>query len=140
MKRLLLAFAIAGASLVTLNSCTKEYITNNNFLPSQTMIYEKASGEWKREFSNRLYVDLNVKELTKYYMDQGIVTLAMSQDGEKSFDAIPATINSISYSFNYQLGSIRVYLEDPIMDNGVEINPPSNAVFKVSLTDADWVE
>ncbi|ERJ60796.1 hypothetical protein [Sphingobacterium paucimobilis] len=139
MKRLLLAFAIAGASLVTLNSCTKEYITNN-FVPSQTMIYERVFGDWKRESSNRLYVELSVKELNAYYMDQGIVTLAMSQDGEKSYDAIPATIDGISYSFNYKLGIVRVYLEDPIMDNGVTINPPDKVFFKVSLTDADWVE
>ena len=138
MKRLLLAFAIAGASLITFNSCTKEYITNN-FVPSQTMIYERFAKDWTGS-KNSIYVDLNVKELTQYYMDQGIVTLAMSQDGEKTFQAIPGTIDGISYSFDYQLGSIRVYIEDPIMDNGVTIDPPAKAIFKVSLTDADWVE
>lgn len=138
MKRLLLAFAIAGASLITFNSCTKEYITNN-FVPSQTMIYERVFGDWKGGGKN-WYVDLPVKELTGYYMDQGIVTVAMSDDGEKTYKAIPATIEGISYSFEYNVGKVTVKLQDPLFETGVTITPPDRVFFKVSLTDADWVE
>lgn len=138
MKRILLALAIASASLVTLNSCTKEYITNN-YLPSQTMVYERSASSWQGS-GNRKYLDLPVKELTNYYLQQGIVTVAMSTDDEKSYQAIPATIDAVSYSFDYVIGSVRIYAEDPIMGTGVTITPPNNAVFKVSLTDADFVE
>lgn len=138
MKRILLALAIASASLVTLNSCTKEYITNN-YLPSQTMVYERVANDWKGS-GNRRYIDLPVKELTNYYLQQGIVTVAMSTDDEKSYQAIPATIDAVSYSFDYVVGSVRIFAEDPIMETGIDITVPQSAVFKVSLTDADFVE
>ena len=139
MKKLLLALAIGSASLLTLNSCTKEYIDYYETVPSKTMVYERSANSWQGN-GNRKYIDLPVKELTNYYLKQGIVSVAMSTDDEKSYQAIPATIDGISFSFDYVVGSIRIYAEDPIMEAGINVQVPSNAVFKISLTDADFVQ
>lgn len=136
MKRILLAIAIASASLATMSSCTKEYY---DMVPSKTMIYERSANQWQGT-GNRKYIDLPVKELTSYYLQQGVVSVAMSTDNETSYQAIPATIDAVSFSYDYVVGSIRVYAEDPIMETGVNVTLPANAVFKISLTDADFVE
>ena len=35
MKRILFAIVIASATMLSFNSCTKEYITNENYLPGR---------------------------------------------------------------------------------------------------------
>jgi len=139
MKNILLALAIGSASLLTLNSCTKEYIDYYETVPSKTMVYERSASSWQGS-GNRKYIDLPVKELTQYYLNQGIVTVAMSTDDEKSYQAIPATIDGVSFSFDYVVGSVRIYAEDPIMEAGINVGLPAKAVFKISLTQADFVE
>ncbi|NGM60451.1 hypothetical protein G5B30_00845 [Sphingobacterium sp. SGG-5] len=141
MKQLLLALVVTTASLLTFTSCTKEYITEQyDMVPSKTMIYERSASQWEPDGTARNYIDLPVNELTQYYINQGIVSVAMSVDDEESYFALPMTYEGIAYSFDYVVGSIRIYAQDPIIDAGVTIDPPANAVFKVSLTDADWVE
>ena len=139
MKKLLLALAISGASLLTLNSCTKEYIDYYENVPSKTMVYERSASSWQGT-GNRKFLDLPVKELTKYYLEQGIVTVAMSIDNEQSYQAIPATIDAVSFTYDYVVGSVRIYAEDPIMESGINVGVPNNAVFKISLTEADFVQ
>lgn len=140
MKRILLSFVLATVSAAILSSCTKEYYeTYYDTVPSKTMVYERSASSWQNTSDPaRKYVDLPVQELTQYYLNQGIVTVAMSVDNEESYQAIPATIDAISFSYDYVVGSVRIYAEDPLM--GAAISVPANAVFKVSLTEADWVE
>lgn len=139
MKRILLALVLATASAAVLSSCTKEYYDT---VLSKTMVYERSAGSWQNDPNTpaRKYLDLPVRELTQYYRNQGIVTVAMSVDNEESYQAIPATIDAVSFSYDYVIGSVRIYAEDPLMDDGINVPVPTNAVFKVSLTDADWVE
>lgn len=139
MKRILLALTIGSASLISFTSCTKEYIDYYETVPSKTMIYERTASQWQGSGNTR-YIDLSVPELTSYYLRQGIVSVAFSTNNESTYNAIPATIEAVSYSFDYQVGSIRVYMEDPILDDGITLTPPSHVVFKVSLTDADYIE
>ena len=141
MKKLLLALVVTTASFFAFTSCTKEYYEEYyDMVPSKTMIYERSASQWEPDGSARHYIDLPVGELTQYYVNQGIVSVAMSVDDEESYLALPATYEGIAYSFDYVVGSVRIYAQDPIIDAGVTITPPANAVFKVSLTDADWVE
>lgn len=139
MKKLLLAFTIASASLATLNSCTKEYITNNSYLPSITLVYDILANEWRGPQHNK-YVDLQVKELDKPIMDQGAVTIALSLNGESTFHTIPATIDGVAYSFEYSIGKIKIKAQDPILDNKIDVKIPSKMIFKITLSDADFVK
>lgn len=138
MKKILLALVLVSASVAFLGSCTKEYY---DMVPSKTFIYEKTSTRYPWEGSdNSGYFTLPLPELTQYYVNQGIVTVAISKDNEATYQAMPATINGIAYFYEYWVGQIRVYGEDPIMEEGSYVELPENLVIKVSLTDADWVE
>jgi len=140
MKRLLLALAIATASFVVFTSCTKEYITQEHYdmVPAQTMVYERSAADWEGSGQQK-FLDLSVQEITSYYINQGIVTVALSFNNEQTYQALPATIEGVSYSFEYTVGRVTIFAEDPIMA-GENIPIPTNAVFKISLIDADWVE
>ncbi|MBB2952465.1 hypothetical protein [Sphingobacterium sp. JUb56] len=138
MKRILLALLIGGATLTSLSSCTKEYVTP----VSKTMVYERSANQWQSSgnITKSKYVDLGVPELSNYYVDQGVITLAMSFDNEKTYNAIPATIDGVSYNYDYTTGSIRIYAQDPIFENGTIIEVPTHVFVKVTLTQADYVE
>ncbi len=143
MKRLLLTLTIAATTLAAMTSCTKEYITEEYYdtVPAKTMVYEKTATKYPWQGTdNAAYFTLPVQELTAYYINQGIVSLAISPDNETTYQTIPATINGVAYSYDYKVGSVTIYAEDPIMEDGSRIEVPDNLVIKVSLIDADWVE
>lgn len=138
MKRILLALLIGGATLTSFSSCTKEYITP----VSKTMVYERVANQWQSNgnTTKSKYVDLAVPELTNYYVDQGVITLAMSFDNEKTYNGIPATIDGVSYNYDYTTGSVRIYAQDPIFQNSTIVDVPDRVFVKVTLTESDFVE
>lgn len=138
MKKILLALVLLSSSGAFLSSCTKEYYDT---VPSKTMIYEKSSSRYPWEGSdNSAYFTLPIPELTQYYVNQGIVSVAISMDNEATYQAIPATIYGVSYSYEYWPGQLRIYGEDPIMEDGSYVELPDDLVIKVSLSDADWIQ
>ena len=108
-------------------------------VPSISVIYTREAKDWNTKDPQSAYLDLNVPELTNYYVKQGVVNIAISFDGEKTYNALPATIDGISYNYDYATQSVRIYAQDPIFD-GFPVDVPAKAVFKISLTDADWVQ
>lgn len=136
MKKILLSLFVG--SLFLFNSCTKEYNDYYDLVPTITMVYERFESDWTGT-DNDASVKLPVPELDQYYMDQGIVTIAMSVNNEKSYHIIPAVINGVSYSSEYKKGEITIFAQDPVLgDYYVEV--PQKVIFKVSLTESDWVE
>ena len=139
MKRILLALAIASASLVTLNSCTKEYITN--YLPGVSYPVEIKTNTWTQisAGSNIYSTTLPFPELDQQYYNSGTVQVALQLSDDQgyfdSYNAIPATINGIHYSFEYFVGEVVVYAEIQTNDATLDIDYPMKA--KVTLTDAD---
>jgi len=143
MKKILLALLIGTATLATTSSCTKEYY---DVVPSITAVYTRTANQWGTQITNTQtgkyvtrYVDLEVPELSNYYVDQGIVTLAISFDGEQTYNGLPATINGISYKYDYTTKSVRISAQDPIIDD-VPVLVPEKVVIKVSLTRSDFVQ
>ncbi len=135
MKRLLLAFAIAGASLITLNSCTKEYITN--YLPGVTYTPTIKGGDWLRDGnSNVYYKELEFRELDQRYYNVGTVQVQLEfADSKGYYNAIPATIKGIHYSFDYKVGLITIFAEDRAGETTNALD--KNITAKITLTDAD---
>lgn len=147
MKRFLFAIGLSLASLTTFNSCTREYITNT-YLPSRTFIYTLTPNSWSVSDNGRSILNtIDLPELTRHYLEQGIVSVSMSNDGEATYDILPATFVfdtgtesvPIAFSVNYTVGAVTIYGEDPIDDFIVPV-PTGNVILKVSLTDADFVE
>src|SRR5690606_34509942 len=84
------------------------------------------------------YVDLNVPELRDYYVNQGIVNVAISFDDEQTYFAVPTTLDGVAYSYDYTTGSVRLYAQDPILDSGIAVPIPQHLFIKISLTEADF--
>src|SRR5690606_39985284 len=76
MKKILLAIAIASASLVTFNSCTKEYITN--YLPGVSYVYTIKSNQWSQSEPRVFKYEQNMPDLDARYFEDGHVSVAIS--------------------------------------------------------------
>lgn len=140
MKKFLLALLIGGATLATTNSCTKEYYEVDPRRQTITIVYSRTASQWQTLSNNTKYIDLSVPELTDQYRRYGAVTIAMSFDKEKTYNGLAATIDGISYNYDYATKSVRIYAQDPLNDDTVTILPPAEVFIKVSLTESDWVE
>lgn len=138
MKKLLLTFLIGTATLAMTSSCTKEYY--DTVVPSITMVYERTASQWRVDDLDTDYVDLSVPELTDYYVNQGIISVAISFDNEQTYFAVPTTLDGVAYSYDYTTGSVRIYAQDPILEDGISVDIPEHLVIKVSLTEADFVQ
>lgn len=137
MKKILLALAIAGASLVTLSSCTKEYITeeiiNNNYLPGVSYVYTIKSNQWTQSEPGIYRFEQNIADLDQRYFEDGHVSVAISYDNDKTtYELIPATIGDYHFSANYSIGKVRIYAE---YRGGGTRRAPDNMITKIVLTD-----
>lgn len=144
MKKILLGLFLAGATLITTTSCTKEYITN--MLPSFTRVFKVNANQWQYDkdsngalLKNSIYVVLNIPEIDDYMMDQGSIAVAYSDDNEITYKSI-GTTEATAFSFEYNIGRVVVKMQDPILDSNYEVHPPNKMVFKVTLTEADYVQ
>ncbi|MCY4780318.1 hypothetical protein ORI89_11705 [Sphingobacterium sp. UT-1RO-CII-1] len=134
MKKILLGLFLASATLVTTTSCTKEYITNQNFLPGVSYVKEIRSNDWVKEAEGLYSIDLRISDLDAEYFEYGNVQVALEfASNPNTYDIIPATIKNVHYSVNYTIGSVMIFAEDR------NPNPkrPEKMVAKVTLTDAD---
>ena len=136
-KYLTLAVGLVG--LAGLTSCTKEYYSPP---PNKTFIYtiQPNQWEWDNGVVNQIYYDIDLPELSDYYVDQGVVSVSISVDSELSYNILPATITGTSYSVNYTTGFVTIYAEDPIFDPDFEIPIPNKTIkVKITLSDADYI-
>ena len=134
-----LTLAIGLAGIAGLGSCTKEYYSPP---PNKTFIYTITTNDWVWDEGvlNQVYHDIGLPELGDYYMDQGLVNVAISMDGEASYEILPATIAGTSYSVNYSTGRVTIYAEDPIFDPEYEVPIPSSTItVKITLSEADFI-
>ncbi len=134
-----LTLIVGFLAVLGMSSCTKEYY---DIVPNQTFRYDISPNQWVRPngISNRVYVDIDLPELTDYYVDQGIVSIAVSFDNNLSYDILPTTFDGVSYSVNYTTGLVTIYAEDPIIDPDVVVGIPSETlIVKITLSDADLI-
>ena len=137
MKKFL-TLAIGFVTILGMSSCTKEYY---DMVPGQTFIYTIATNEWDWEdnVSYQVFHTKPLPELNDYYLLEGGVSVAISFDGEDSYDILPTTFNGVAYSVNYTVGAITIFAEDPLAESTIEIPLPDAAVVKVILSDSDFI-
>lgn len=124
----------------SLSSCEKTNVIENFYPnPNKSFIYVVNSNQWT-DNGSLIFHTLNLPELTNYYIQQGGVSVAMSFDGEESYDLLPATFDGVAYSVRYSLGKVTLYAEDPIADPSILIPIPDQVTVKVILTETDYVE
>jgi len=135
-------FVLLGMTLVaglTMSSCEKDIIENYYTVPSKSFVYTIQSNQWSDQ-GFRISRELNLPELTSYYLRQGGVSVAMSFDNEATYDILPATFDGVAYSVRYGVGKVIIYAEDPLVDEGIEVPIPNEVKVKILLTEADFVE
>lgn len=134
-----LTLVVGFLAILGLTSCTKEYY---DVVPNRSFRYDISPNQWVRPngINNRIYVDIDLPELTDYYVDQGVVSVAVSFDDNVTYDILPTTFDGVSYSVNYTTGLVTIYAEDPIIDPNVVIDIPSaTLIVKITLSDADLI-
>ncbi len=140
MKKILLALVIASATMLSFNSCTKEYITNNSMLPGVSYVYENV-GNWTRQgTSNTFFTDIAISDLDDRYFQDGHVTVSLQQIDELQgnrlvYEIIPSVVGFYNYNVNYSVGRVRIYAE--YLGDQTTPVAPGPQVVKVVLTDAD---
>ena len=139
MKKILLAFAIATASLATLSSCTKEYIT----LTSRTYDPTIESTKWSRvSGATNLYsTTLDFPEINGRIVDDGNVQVSLRFTGANgkllsSYNTIPATINGIHYSHEIDAGVLIIYAE--ILRNTGDLDIDHLIQAKVIISESEY--
>ena len=134
-----LTLLIGFLAILSISSCTKEYY---DMVPNQTFIYTIQPNQWTWDegSTNQIYYDVDLPELTDYYVDQGLVSVSISVDDEASYNILPATITGTAYSVNYTTGFVSIYAEDPIFDPGFEVPIPNKTItVKITLSNSDFI-
>jgi hypothetical protein len=133
MKRILLALLIGGATLTSLSSCTKEYITEEvNVLDGFSYVYPVNSNQWTKN-GNIYSIEIAVNNLDEQYYEDGHVSVAVNFVGSKTYELIPSEIFGHDYSSNYSIGKVRIFAKDV---SGLTPKAPDNMDIKIVLTDA----
>jgi len=133
MKNLLLALAIGTATIVSFNSCTKEYITN--LAPGTTYVYPIKSNEWSK--SGTVYSKtFNIGDLDAATFEDGFIDVSISFDEAPDiYENIPALIGDYNYSANYGVGQVTIFAE--YVGPTSEIAPPVDMLTKIMLSYAE---
>ena len=142
MKKFLLACLIGTSTLIAFNSCTKEYITNNNYLPGVSYVVSVNSNQWTK--TDGVYqANISMPELDDVYFEDGHVNVAISFNSNSSFyENIPADLNSFygsgsytmhHYGAKYRVGEVIVTAEAI----GGADRAPESMLIKIVLTDAE---
>ena len=104
-----------------MGSCKKEItqVVNQGF----SAIYTVNAGDWKVN-SNSTYikVELSVKELDQVILDHGGVTVYLSFDGGKTYEATPEVVGNVAYGSYHYLGMVGIDLSPA--DNTGTVTPP----------------
>lgn len=138
MKKIF-SLCIVAFLLISFSSCEDDNAQPLN--PNVAFIVDIQPGDWNRISNSLISVDIPLQDLSDYYVDQGGVSVALSFDGEGTYDVLPATFDGIAYSINYTTGLITVFAEDPLADDAVDISfPDGTLVAKIILTETDYLE
>ncbi|MBE8714615.1 hypothetical protein [Sphingobacterium hungaricum] len=133
MKKFLLALAIGGASLLSFNSCTKEYITNENFLPGVSYVYDINPNNWSLSGDTYSYT-IPIGDLDDVYFEDGHVNVSITYLNSGVYQNIPATISNYNFRANYSVGSVTIFADE--VGTTPQITPPAALKVKIVLTDA----
>lgn len=130
MKKILLAIAIASASLVTFSSCTKEYYET---APAKTYLFDVKPSDWsKTTSSSKTYsIILSTPAIDNIVAEEGVVNVAISYDSDPDFyEIIPAKIANYHFSGNYAAnpGEVTIYAED------INITPQAPDALRVKIS------
>ena len=122
MKKLL-SIVCCAVVLLSVSSCTKQYITPN---PNQTIIRDITSADWTLSTATGVVayqapLDVPIDD-TSAALDGLIVSI--SYDGGKTYEQLPEVYGNISYSYTYNAGNVTLYAQTPDGTTAVQPTDP----------------
>jgi hypothetical protein len=125
MKKLL-SILCCTVVLLSVSSCTKQYITPN---PNKTVYANVAVSDWA------LYTDaagvksyqapINVADLDEASSNFDGVIVSISYDGGATYEQLPEVYGNLSYSYTYNAGNVTLYAQTP---NGLTAVAPTDPI------------
>lgn len=121
---------------------------NDNFVPenpNRSFIVTLTPNKWVKTITvdgrQTVTYDIPLRDLTDYYVDQGLVHVALSFDQEGSYDVLPMNVDGLAYSINYTTGWITVTIQDPIDEPDIIVGAPTgNVIAKIILSKTDYFD
>jgi hypothetical protein len=125
MKRLL-SILCCAVILLSVSSCTKQYITPN---PNKTVYANLASSDWVAYTDaagvKSYQAPINVGDLDQASSDFDGVIVSISYDGGNTYEQLPEVYGNLSYSFTYNAGNVTLYAQTP---DGLTAVQPTDAM------------
>jgi hypothetical protein len=131
MKKLL-SIVCCAVVLLSVSSCTKQYITPN---PNKTIVIDITSADWT------LFTDpggvksyqapLDVPEIDGASASYDGVIVSISYDGGNTYEQLPEVYGNLSYSYTYNAGNITLYAQTP--DGVTAVQPTDPIKVKIVL-------
>jgi hypothetical protein len=128
MKKLL-SIVCCAVILLSVSSCTKQYITPN---PNQTVTYNLTSADWQAYSDGKSYfAALDAPLIDGGFAQYGGVVVSISYDGGTTYEQLPEVYNNLAFSYTYNKGNITIYAQTA--DGTTPIQPTDPIKVKVIL-------
>jgi hypothetical protein len=128
MKKIL-TIVCSAMVLLSISSCTKQYITPNN---TETVVATLAPTDWTLYTGdNKSYqAAINVADIDPNFANTGAVVVAISY-ADGVYESLPEVYNGTSFSYTYNAGNVTLYAQSP--DGGTAIQPTQTIKVKITL-------
>ena len=127
MKKLL-SIVCCAVVLLSVSSCTKQYITPN---PNQTVTYNLTSTDWLPYSDGKSYYAALDAPIDGGFTQSGGVVVSISYDGGTTYEQLPEVYNNLSFSYTYNKGNVTIYAQTA--DGTTPIQPTDPIKVKVIL-------
>jgi len=138
MKKLL-SILCCAVILLSVSSCTKQYVNPVVANQNKTLTANIASTDWLAYTDGKsYYVPINVQELDDASAKYDGVIVSVSYDDGATFEQLPEVYNGLSFSYTYtgpgssgNAGVLSIYAQSP--DGVTAIKPTDPIVVKIVL-------
>jgi hypothetical protein len=131
MKKLL-SIVCCAMLLLSVSSCTKQYITPN---PNQTVYADLTSSSWTAFTDSggvkSYQAPINVNQLDGASASLDGVVVSISYDGGNTYEQLPEVYGGLSFSYTYNKGNVTIYAQSP--DGSTAIQPTDPIKVKIVL-------
>jgi len=131
MKKLL-SILCCAVILLSVSSCTKQYITPN---PNKTVYASVASSDWVAYTDaagvKSYQAPINVSDLDQASSNFDGVIVSISYDGGATYEQLPEVYGNLSYSYTYNAGNVTLYAQTP--DGLTAVQPTDPIKVKIVL-------
>lgn len=131
MKKLL-SILCCAVILLSVSSCTKQYITPN---PNKTVYASVASSDWVAYTDaagvKSYQAPINVSDLDQASSNFDGVIVSISYDGGSTYEQLPEVYGNLSYSYTYNAGNVTLYAQTP--DGLTAVQPTDPIKVKIVL-------